>query len=85
MLIIDASALFAVVADTPEAGAIRTAMRADTDHAAPHLVDAEVLSVIQTQLRTGRLDQTAATQALDDLRGWPGERWSHRPLPFGSR
>ena len=28
----------------------------------------------------GRLDATAAWQAVEDLRGWPGERYGHRGL-----
>jgi predicted nucleic acid-binding protein len=80
MLVVDASALFEVVADTPGSEAIRAELARDPDHAAPHLIDAEVLSVIQTQHRRALLDNTAAAQAVDDLRAWPGERWSHRPL-----
>ncbi len=80
MLVLDASALFEVVADTPDADAVRRLMLADQDLAAPHLIDAEVLSVIQTANRRGRLDATAARLALDDLGAWPGERWPHRPL-----
>lgn len=80
MLVVDASVLFEVVADTPEAEGLRERWRADPDHAAPHLVDAEVLAMIQTHHRLGRLDPTASAQAVDDLRSWPGERWSHRPL-----
>ena len=80
MLVVDASALFEVVADTQAAESIRLLMAADTDHAAPHLIDAEVLSTIETHHRTGALDATAASQAVDDLRLWPGERWSHRAL-----
>lgn len=36
--------------------------------------------MIQRHHRTGRLDRTAASLAIDDLPSWPGERWSHRPL-----
>jgi len=58
-------------------------LAAQPDHAAPHLVDAEVMSVIQRQHWAGALDATGAAQAVDDLRAWPGERW---PLGvFGSR
>ena len=78
MLVVDASVLFEVVADTPTAESVRARLAADTDHAAPHLVDVEVLSVIQAQHRGGGLDATAAAQAIDDLRAWPGRRWSHR-------
>jgi len=28
----------------------------------------------------GRLDRTAASQAVEDLRDWPGERYGHRVL-----
>jgi predicted nucleic acid-binding protein len=80
MLIVDASTLFEVVADMPESEVVRARLLRDTDHVAPHLVDAEVLSVIQTQHRRGRLDETAAAQAVEDLRLWSGERWPHRPL-----
>ena len=37
MLVIDASVLFEIVADTPGAEQLRTICAADTDHAAPHL------------------------------------------------
>ncbi|HVM09182.1 MAG TPA: type II toxin-antitoxin system VapC family toxin [Acidimicrobiales bacterium] len=80
MLVVDASVLFEVVADTPDSEQLRDRLAADTDHSAPHLVDAEVLSVVQTAHRRGHLDDTAAGQAIEDLRAWPGERWSHRPL-----
>jgi predicted nucleic acid-binding protein len=80
MLVVDASVLFEVVADTPDAPRLRERLRADPDQGAPHLVDAEVLSVIRTWHRTGALDGTAASQAVEDLRLWPGERWSHRVL-----
>jgi predicted nucleic acid-binding protein len=80
MLVVDAGVLFEVVADTPNSESVRTRLADDDDHAAPHLVDAEVFMVIQREHRAGRLDSTAAAQAVDDLRLWPGERWPHRPL-----
>jgi predicted nucleic acid-binding protein len=75
MLVVDAGALFEVVASTPRAPSIRELLSADPDHAAPHLIDAEVMSVIQRAHRQGALDATAAGQAVEDLRSWPGERW----------
>jgi predicted nucleic acid-binding protein len=60
--------------------ALRLRLAADDDHAAPHLVDAEVLSVIRTQHRAAPSTRRPRPQAIDDLRAWPGERWSHRPL-----
>lgn len=80
MLVVDASVLFEVLADTPGAESAREHLEGDDDHAAPHLVDAEVLAVIQAEHRQGALDATAAAQAVEDLRAWPGERWSHRPF-----
>jgi predicted nucleic acid-binding protein len=80
MLIVDASILFEIVADAPGAERLRERLLLDPDLAAPHLVDAEVLGVIQRERRVGRLDRTAASQAVDDLRAWPGERWGHQPL-----
>ena len=80
MLVVDASCLFEVVADTPRAGAIAARLALDTDHAAPQVIDVEVMGVIRSQLLSGRLDSTAAGQAIIDLRDWPGERFGHRLL-----
>jgi predicted nucleic acid-binding protein len=80
MLIVDATCLYEVVADTPHAEAIRARLAADDDQAAPHLVDVEVVNVIRQHEMLGRLDTTAASQAVDDLHSWPGERFGHRPL-----
>lgn len=80
MLVVDASCLFEVVAATPAASAIRHALASDEEQLAPHLIDVEVFGVIRKYLELGRLDRTAAAQAVDDLRDWPGERVDHRPL-----
>lgn len=80
MLVVDASCLFEVVADTPRAAEIAARFAADTDQAAPQLIDVEVFGVIRAQYLRGRLDGTAAGQAIDDLRDWPGERIGHRWL-----
>jgi predicted nucleic acid-binding protein len=80
MLVVDASCLYEVVADTPRAEEVRERLAQDSDHAAPHVIDAEVLGVVRRDHMLGRLDATAARQAVEDLRGWPGERYGHRPL-----
>jgi predicted nucleic acid-binding protein len=80
MLVVDASCLYEVVADGVESAAVGARMLADEDHAAPHLIDAEVLSVIRRDLMLGRLDPTAAHQAVEDLALWPGVRYGHGPL-----
>lgn len=62
------------------AGAIGERLAADGDHAAPHIVDVEVFSVVRREHLRGRLDRTEAAQAVEDLEAWPGERFGHRLL-----
>jgi predicted nucleic acid-binding protein len=80
MLIVDASCLYEVVADTSRAEEVRDRLASDPDQAAPHVVDAEVLGIIRRDHLLGRLDSTSARQAIEDLRDWPGERFGHRSL-----
>ena len=80
MLIVDASCLYEVVADTERADAVRSHLEIDEDHGAPHLIDVEVANVIRRDHLLGRLDGTSADQAIEDLRDWPGERFGHRRL-----
>ncbi len=80
MLVVDASCLFEVVAGTERAEAVRQRLASDADQVAPHVVDAEVLSVVRRHYLLGHLDGTAAAQAVDDIRDWPGERVGHRAL-----
>lgn len=80
MLVVDASCLYEVVADGTVAESVRARLAADSDHAAPYLVDVEVFTVIRRHHRLGRLDATSAIQAVEDLRDWPGERFGHRAL-----
>jgi predicted nucleic acid-binding protein len=80
MLVVDAACLYEVVADTERSEAVRERLLDDDDHAAPPRIDVEVASVIRRDHLLGRLDRTAAEQAIDDLRDWPGERFGHRSL-----
>lgn len=80
MLVVDASCLFEVVVGGAGAAAVRERMAADDDQAAPHVVDVEVLGVVRRQHLSGRLDRTVASQALEDLQSWPGERFGHQLL-----
>lgn len=80
MLVVDASCLYEVLADGVRAEPVRQRLAGDPDHAAPHVIDIEVLSVIRRHHLSGRLDETASRQAVDDLRDWPGERFGHQPL-----
>ncbi len=80
MIVVDASCLYEVVADAASAEEARQRLATDPDQAAPHVIEAEVLGVIRRQHMLGRLDGTAALQAVEDLRDWPGERFGHRSL-----
>lgn len=80
MLVVDASCLYEVLTDAEQAEQVRERLSLDTDQAAPHVIDAEVLGVLRRDHMLGRLDATAARQAVDDLRDWPGERYGHRAL-----
>ena len=80
MLVVDASCLYEVVADTESAETVRARLSADTDHLAPHVIDVEVFNVIRRAHMQGLLDATAASQAVEDLAAWPGERFGHRSL-----
>ncbi len=78
MLVIDASCLIDVVSDGQDAAAVREAMGADPDHAAPHIIDVETFGAIRQKHLSGDLDRTAATVAVQRLVRRPGERFGHR-------
>lgn len=80
MIVVDASCLFEVVVDSVVAEAVRERLSIDPDHAAPHIVDVEVVSLIRRERLAGRLDETAGAMAVADLRSWPGDRYGHRAL-----
>lgn len=80
MLVVDAGALFEVIAGTRAADRIRDVLTTDEEQFAPHLIDVEVFGVVRKHRELGLLDATAAQQAIADLRDWPGERTSHRPF-----
>jgi predicted nucleic acid-binding protein len=80
VIVVDASCLFEVVVDSDRGEAIRARMAEDTDHAAPHIVDIEVFSLIRRDNLAGVFDHTFAGLAVEDLRSWPGERYGHRAL-----
>lgn len=80
MLVLDAGCLFELVCATPRAERVASYLEPNVDQLAPHLIDVEVFGAIRKQLELGRLDETAARQAVRDLRDWPGDRIGHRPL-----
>lgn len=80
MIVVDASCLVEVLIGSPSSAQIRERLNREVDQAAPHIVDVEVFSAVRQQFRGGLLDRTAATQAVEDLRLWPGERFGHQLL-----
>lgn len=80
MLVVDASCLYEVVVDGERAEDVRVRLSANDEHAAPHVIDAEVLGLVRRDRLLGRIDETSALQAIEDLRDWPGERFGHRAL-----
>jgi predicted nucleic acid-binding protein len=80
MLVVDGSCLCEVLVGGAGAHAVGDRLAQDTEHAAPHVVDVEVFGVVRREHLRGRLDRTAAAQAVEDLEAWPGERFGHRLL-----
>jgi predicted nucleic acid-binding protein len=80
VLIVDASCLFEVLTRTATGERINYRLAQDDEQAAPHVVDVEVFGVIRQEFRLGRIDLTTAELAVEELAGWSGERFSHRPL-----
>lgn len=80
MIVVDASALYEVLIGGKLAEPVRAVLLNDADHAAPEVVDAEVLSVLRRDEAAGRVDMTTAALAAHDLRDWPADRFGHRGL-----
>jgi predicted nucleic acid-binding protein len=80
VLVVDATCLYEVVADTSDAEPVREELSRDEEHAAPHVIDVEVMNVVRRHHLQGLLDATAASQAIADLGDWPGDRFGHQPL-----
>ncbi|MGH9156691.1 MAG: type II toxin-antitoxin system VapC family toxin [Acidimicrobiales bacterium] len=78
MVVVDASCLAEVVAETSRAHLISRRLEAEGDLLAPSVIDVEVLGMIRRRHLAGALDLTAATLAVHSLRNWPGERFHHR-------
>lgn len=80
MIVVDASCLYEIVVDSPQAEPIRDALLDDEDWAAPHVVDVEVFGLIRRDTLRGIFDATLAELAVNDLRAWPGDRFGHSGL-----
>jgi predicted nucleic acid-binding protein len=80
MLVVDAGCLFEALVGTHVGRTVASHLAQDDDHAAPHVVDVETMNVIRRYHLDGRLDETAARQAIEDLEAWPVERFGHTTL-----
>ena len=78
MIVVDASALLAVLLRMPAAQAIEDRLfeQAETLHA-PHLIDAEVTHVIRRYAANGEIDDARGSAVLDDLAAFPIRRYPH--------
>lgn len=76
MIVVDASALIDVLVGAASA----TGRLADEELAAPHLLDAEVASVLRRQTLAGQMEPDQARSALDDLADLEIGRYSHGSL-----
>ena len=81
MIVLDASAMLALLLRTPGAAAIeaRVLRRGETTHV-PALLDLEVAQVLRRYASRGDVTPARAAIALDVLIGFPMERYAHEPL-----
>ena len=77
--VVDASVAVEYLLRTPVGESVAELLE-DAVLLAPELMDAEVLSVLRRAVLHGRLAESRAQQAVDDLVHWPVERISHRAL-----
>jgi len=81
VLVVDASVIVDLVLDMPpHAAAIAQRLQAQSKLAAPHLLDAEVASVLRNRVLRGKLPSAGALSALADFVALPIERFPHTAL-----
>jgi predicted nucleic acid-binding protein len=83
MIVLDASAVVALLLDLEPAGqtaAIRDRLRAERRAQVPHLLDVEVTSTVRRHILSGQYGPGRGRQALDRLGELPLVRWPHPPL-----
>ncbi|MBL8707430.1 MAG: type II toxin-antitoxin system VapC family toxin [Rhodospirillales bacterium] len=81
MIVVDASALLAVLLRLPDAGAVRQQIF-DPRHSlhAPHLLDIEVAQAIRRFALSGEIDAETGRSAVGDLADFPVRRYPHDAL-----
>ena len=80
MRVVDASALYEVLVRGPLADRISEALDLDPEAAAPHMIDVEIFGIIRREVMRSRIDRTKAGLAIENLKLWRGERFSHVTL-----
>src|SRR5208283_5790528 len=80
MIVLDASAAFELVSQTPLAREIETRLGDEIPPHAPHLLDLEVASSLRRHCALGACSPERARQALLDLIKMPIIRYPHSPL-----
>lgn len=80
MIVVDASCLGEILVGGTHAQRVSDRIARDPDHAAPHIIDVEVLGLIRRLRMVDAIDETTAMLGIEDLRLWPGERFGHRAL-----
>jgi predicted nucleic acid-binding protein len=81
LIVVDSSALYEALIETPHSAAITRRLFADeeTIHA-PHLIDLEIANVLRRYVNRRELSALAGQQALDDLASIPIKRYPHTVL-----
>ena len=77
--VVDASVAVEFLLRTPLGQEVATTIDAAALFA-PELLDAEVMAVLRRHVLGGRLDESRAREAIDDLRDWDVDRIRHREL-----
>jgi predicted nucleic acid-binding protein len=81
VLVVDASVIVDLILDLPpHAVRIAERLRVEPTWAAPHLLDAEVASVLRNRVLRGKLASAGALAALADFLALPVERFPHTAL-----
>ena len=80
MIVADASAVLEVLLRRPHCEKIESRLFAGDSLHAPHLLDLEVAQVLRRYGLSGELGETRASEALDDLKDIPIERYPHEPF-----
>jgi len=80
VIVVDTSALVAVLTGVPHRPALLQRLAKDGDLHAPHLLDVETLSVLRRLVRWGELTEQRARQARGDLAGVRLTRYPHGHL-----